>query len=122
LQRLPKLIAPGIAHELAFTGRRFSAGEAHGWGLCNAVFGDRTSLMEGAFAMARDIAAKSPLAIAGIKQASNYARDHSVADGLDQIATWNGGMLRPDDLMAALKAKKAQKQALFADLLAGADQ
>ena len=65
----------------------------------------------------REIAAKSPLAIAGIKQASNYARDHSVADGLDQIATWNAGMLRPEDLKAALTARAARKQAVFADLL-----
>ena len=59
------------------------------------------------------------LAIAGIKQAANYARDHSVAEGLEQIATWNAGMLRPEDLNAALEARKAQKQAVFADLLAG---
>jgi len=30
LQRLPKLIAPGIVRELAYTGRRFSADEAKG--------------------------------------------------------------------------------------------
>ena len=90
-----------------------------GWGLCNAVLDDRAALIEAASAMARDIAAKSPLAIAGIKQAVTYARDHSVTDGLDQIATWNGGMLRPEDLLSALEAKKARKLAEFADLLAG---
>ena len=119
LQRLPKLIPPGIVRELAFTGRRFSASEALAWGLCNAVADDRASVIEAADAMARDIAAKSPLAIAGIKQAVTFARDHSVTDGLDQIATWNAGMLRPEDLLGALEAKKARKEAEFADLLAG---
>ena len=51
------------------------------------------------------------------QQALTYARDHSVADGLDQIATWNGGMLRPEDLMKALQAKMTKQTALFADLL-----
>jgi enoyl-CoA hydratase len=30
-----------------------------------------------------------------------YARDHSVADGLNYVATWNGGMLSQHDLMVA---------------------
>lgn len=118
LQRLPKLIAPGIVRELAYTGRRASAEEAFGWGLCNRLYDDHDTLLQGAMALAHEIAAKSPLAIAGIKRASLYARDHSVADGLDQIATWNAGMLRPQDLKAALAAKKAGKQTVFDDLLA----
>ena len=68
--------------------------------------------------MAREIARKSPLAIAGIKRNLAYARDHSVADGLDYIATWNAGMLRPGELMAAVQAKMAKREAEFADLLA----
>lgn len=36
---------------------------------------------------------------------------------LNQIATWNGGMLRPEDLMGAIQAKMAKKEAVFADLL-----
>ncbi|MBN2741647.1 MAG: crotonase/enoyl-CoA hydratase family protein [Rhodobacteraceae bacterium] len=121
LQRLPKLIAPGIVRELAYTGRRFSADEAKGWGLVNAIHPDREATIEAALAMAREIAAKSPLAIAGTKNALTYARDHGVADGLEQIATWNGGMLRPEDLMKALQAKMTKQTALFADLLDDAD-
>ena len=67
--------------------------------------------------VARDIAAKSPLAITGIKRAITYARDHTVSDSLDQIATWNGGMLRPQELTTALQAKMAKQEAVFADLL-----
>lgn len=117
LQRLPKLIAPGIVRELAFTGRRFSADEALGWGFVNSLHADREAVIEAAFAMARHIASKSPLAIAGIKQALNYARDHSVAEGLDQIATWNSGMLRADDLTRAIQARMARQEAEFEDLL-----
>ena len=117
LQRMPKMMAPGIVRELAYTGRRFSAQEALSWGLCNSLHKDRQATIDAAFELARDIAAKSPLAIAGIKQAINYARDHSVQDSLDQIATWNGGMLRGEDLTRAIQAKMERKAAVYADLL-----
>ncbi|HHZ10128.1 MAG TPA: crotonase/enoyl-CoA hydratase family protein [Rhizobiales bacterium] len=117
LQRLPKLIAPSVAAELCFSGRRFDAAEAKAIGLVSAVHADRDRLMDAADALARSIAEKSPLAIAGIKRNLAYARDHGVADGLDYIATWNGGFLRPEDLMAAVQAKMAKATATFADLL-----
>jgi enoyl-CoA hydratase len=118
LQRLPKLIAPGIVKELTYTGRRFSAHEATAWGLLNGVYEDAPTMLNAAMEMANTIAAKSPIAIAGAKKALDYARDHSVADSLDQIATWNAAMLRPQELMTALQAKMAKKHAVFADLLA----
>lgn len=117
LQRMPKLIAPAIVAELALTGRRFTAEEALGWGLLSAVHDDAEAVRAAGLEMGRQIAAKSPLAIAGIKRSLTYARDHDVADGLEQIATWNGGMLRPEDLMGALKARMAKTEAVFADLL-----
>ena len=117
LQRLPKIMPPGIVRELTYTGRRFSADEAKDWGLVNSVHKDRDAVLDAAMALAGDIAAKSPLAVAGAKQAITYARDHSVQDGLDQIATWNAGMLRPDDLMKAMQAKMAKKQTEYDDLL-----
>ena len=120
LQRLPKIMPSGIVRELAYTGRRFSAEEAKGWGLVNSVHGDRDSTVQAALDMAQQIAAQSPVAIAGIKHAITYARDHSVADGLDQIATWNSGMLRPEDLMKAIQAKMQKQQAIYDDLLSNA--
>jgi enoyl-CoA hydratase len=117
LQRLPKLIAPGIAAELAYSGRRFMADEARSIGLVSQVALDRAALDRAALELARDIAAKSPLAIAGIKRNLAYARDHSVADGLDYIATWNAGMLRGGELISAVQAKMAKTKAVFADLL-----
>lgn len=119
LQRLPKLIAPAVAAELAYSGRRFPADEARAIGLVSSVHADKEALMAAARRMAHDIARRSPLAIAGIKRNLAYARDHSVADGLDYIATWNAGMLRPGELMAAIQAKMTKQEADFADLLAG---
>ena len=117
LQRLPKLIAPAVAAELAYTGRRFDAAEAKAMGLVLAVHADRDALMAAAAELAASIAAKSPLAIAGIKRNLAWSRDHSVADGLDYIATWNAGMLRSEDLTEAIQSRMAKKQAVFKDVL-----
>ncbi len=116
LQRLPRLMPPGIVKELAFTGRRFGAEEARAWGFVNAVHADKDAALAAALALAQEIAAKSPLAIAGTKRALNYARDHSVAEGLDQIATWNAGMLRPEDITRAIAARKSGSAADYIPL------
>ncbi|NKB51531.1 MAG: crotonase/enoyl-CoA hydratase family protein [Rhizobiaceae bacterium] len=117
LQRLPKLIPPAVVHELAYTGRRFSPDEALGWGLLSSVHDDREAMLDAAMELAQNIAEKSPLAIAGIKRAITYSRDHSVEDALDQMATWNAGMLRPEDLQKAISAKTRKQEAVFSDLL-----
>lgn len=117
LQRLPKLIAPSVAAELAYSARRFDAAEAKAIGLVSQVLPDREATIGAALELANGIAARSPLAIAGIKRNLAFSRDHSVADGLDYIATWNAGMLRPEDLMKAVQAKMAKSEADFADLL-----
>ncbi|MCV6591395.1 MAG: crotonase/enoyl-CoA hydratase family protein [Silicimonas sp.] len=117
LQRLPKLIPLGVVNELAMTGRRFTTQEAKDWGLINTIHADADAVQAAGLELAQSIAAKSPLAISGVKQAVTYARDHAVADGLNQIATWNAGMLRAEDLMKAMQAKMMKSEADFADLL-----
>ncbi len=108
LQRLPKLVgSQGLVRELAYTGRRVEAAEAQQIGLANRVFDSREALIDGVQALAATIAAKSPLSIRGTKEQLNYARDHTVADGLNHIATWNAAMLMSEDLSKALMAGKA---------------
>lgn len=116
LQRLPKMMSPSVVKELAYSGRRFSPEEAKQWGFVTDVQPDKPSALAAALKLAELIAAKSPLAIAGIKKAVNYARDHSVADGLEQIATWNAGMLRPDDINRSIRALKERTEAQYANL------
>ena len=118
LQRIPHLLPQGLIRELAYTGRKFPATEAHGHGFLNSVHPDHDAALAAADAMARLIASKSPLAITGIKQVLNYARDHSIEDGLEYVAVWNAGMLQGDDVPNAVKAQMAKQQAVFADLKA----
>lgn len=115
LQRLPKLVAPGLVREWAFTGRRIEAAEASACGLVNRVFETREALEAGVLEVARTIAAKSPLSIRGIKEMLNFSRDHSVAEGLNYIAAWNAAMLVSQDLFAAGMAAMAKEPPVFKD-------
>lgn len=118
LQRLPHLIPAGLVRELAYTGRRLPAEEARAAGLVNAVFESHDALLEGALAMATNIAEKSPLAVTGTKEMLNYARDHTIADGLNHVATWQAGMMQTDDVARQIAANKEKAAARFEDLLA----
>lgn len=115
LQRLPRLIPDGVARELAYTGRRMEADEARELGLVNRVFDTREALLEGATALAQEIARKSPLAIRGTKEMLLYTRDHPVGDGLNYIATWNAGMLSEEDLRLGIGAQASKTTAEYSD-------
>src|SRR5450830_765230 len=115
LQRLPKLIGEGMARELAYTGRKFSATEALDMRLVNRVFDSREAMQKGVHELATSIAAKSPLAVRGVKEMISYARDHTVADGLNYVATWNAAMLLSNDLQEAMMANMSKRAAVFKD-------
>jgi len=115
LQRLPKLVGEGMARELAYTGRKFTAEEAREMRLVNRVFDSREALYAGVHEIAATIAAKSPLSVRGCKEMITYARDHSVADGLNYIATWNAAMLMSNDLQEAMMANMSKRAAVFKD-------
>jgi enoyl-CoA hydratase len=121
LQRLPKLVPDGIAREMAYLGSRLPAARAYEVGLVNGVFDDHQALVDGTLEVAAQIAAQSPLAIWGSKEMLNYSRDHSVADGLNYIATWQTGMFQPADMMECLSAKSEGRPPQFDDLLPSPD-
>jgi enoyl-CoA hydratase len=115
--RLCHLIPQGWARELAFTGRRLPAQQAREIGLVNAVLPSHETLLKHVMDVAKDIAEKSPLAVYGSKVMINYARDHTIADGLDYIATWQAGMYNPEtDMREALEARQEKRVPQFADL------
>lgn len=115
LQRLPRIIGDGMLRELAYTGRTFSAEEARSMGLVNRVYSDKDTLLEGVFDIARDIAAKSPIAVTGTKEMISYMRDHRIDDGLEYVATWNAAMLQSNDLRVAMAAHMSKQKPEFLD-------
>ncbi|OED46090.1 enoyl-CoA hydratase [Endozoicomonas sp. (ex Bugula neritina AB1)] len=116
LQRLPKIIPEGIVREMAYTARRLSAPEALNFGLVNAVYPDKESMITQVMNIAQQIARNSPLAVSGSKEMINYTRDHSVADSLKYMATWQSGMFQPNEMMKAFQAKAMKETPNYEEL------
>lgn len=116
LQRLPKLIPMGVVREMAYTGRRLPASRALATGLVNEVFDTQEAMLEAALQTAREIAAKPPAALWGSKQALNYARDHSVADSLQQMGWLQGVVWSGAQVQEAVSAMQQKRPATFAPL------
>ena len=115
--RLCKLLPEGWVRELAYTGRRLPAARARELGLVNEVFDNHEAVVAHALETAREIASKSPLAVAGSKVMINYARDHTIRDGLDYIATWQTGMFSPPHMAEAFAARAQGREPVYPDLL-----
>jgi enoyl-CoA hydratase len=116
LQRLPKIVPQGVAREMAYTGERLGAERALAFGLVNALLPDAAATVERALALARTIASKSPLAIAGSKLALNHARDHSTASALQQMTLLQSAIFDTDEMAAAIAAWQDKRSAEFAPL------
>jgi len=116
--RLVKLIPEGWARQMSYTAERVSAEKARDIGLVNEVYDSAEEMLDAVMTIARQIAAHAPLAVSGAKRMVNYARDHSTADGLDYIATWNASMLDGEAIrntfMAQAKGEKPQYDELLA--------
>ena len=116
LQRLPRLVPPGVARQMAYTGERLGAERALAVGLVNAVLPDAAALEAHALELARAIAAKSPVAIAGSKLALNHARDHGTGESLAYMATLQSAIFDTAEMAEAIAAWKGKRAGEFAPL------
>ena len=118
LQRLPRIVPQGVAREMAYTGERMGAERALAVGLVNAVLPDAAALLDRAMTLAKTIASKSPLAIAGTKLALNHARDHSTASALHQMTLLQSAIFDTGEMAAAIAGWKEKRAAEFEALVA----
>lgn len=116
LQRLPKIVPQGVARQMAYTGERLGAERALATGLVNAVLPDVAALEAHVMALAREIAGKSPLAVAGSKLALNFARDHGTADALAQMTLLQSAIFDIGEMERAIAGWKAKAPADFEPL------
>lgn len=120
LQRLPRVIGnQSLVNELAFTARKMMADEALDSGLVSRMFPDKEVMLDAAFTLAAEISTKSPVAVQGTKINLLYSRDHSVAEGLNYMTSWNMSMLQTQDIVKSVQAameKKELKSVTFSKL------
>lgn len=104
LQRLPSIVGPAHARELALTGRDIPATRAEAIGLVSQVVADRDAAWAAAQTVAAEIAANPPLVVRGVKQVLDYSAGKSVDEGLRYVAAWNSAFLASEDLVEAASA------------------
>ena len=115
--RLCRLMPEGWVRQISYTGERLPASKALSLGLVNETFETQETMLEHAMKMAREIASKNPLAVTGAKAMINYARDHTIADGLDYIGVWNAAMLSGAHMKEAFMAKAEKREPDYPDLM-----
>ncbi|HLI43079.1 MAG TPA: crotonase/enoyl-CoA hydratase family protein [Acidimicrobiales bacterium] len=104
LARLPLVLPMGHVAELVYTGKDIDAGRAERIGLVNHVFPDAAAALEGARAIASEIAANSPIAVEGSKAVLSEGYRARVEASQRYVAAWNAGQLRSHDLTEAVTA------------------
>jgi enoyl-CoA hydratase len=83
------------------------------FGLVNDVYPDKVAMLEGARALANEIAANAPLAVQGVKHVLQYSDEHTIEEGLDYVAQWNASRLYTNDLMEAVTAFMEKRDPVF---------
>jgi enoyl-CoA hydratase/carnithine racemase len=117
LQRLPRVVGnDSLVRDWCLTGRNVDAAEALRAGLVSTVCDDAAAVRAHALRLAATIASKSPIAVYATKRALVFARDHTVDDGLQQIATLNTSMLQSADVATAVTAAMSKQKPVFAKL------
>jgi enoyl-CoA hydratase len=114
LQRLPRIVSAGHVAELAFTGKDFDAPRALAIGFVNRVYDDGANdVLKGAYELAAEIAANSPVAVRGTKAVLAANDGRTIAEGLDFVARWSTLYLRSNDLREAMTAFIEKRAPVF---------
>lgn len=109
---LVRLVGPAVAKELTWTARKFSAEDALEMGIVNRVVpADR--LQDEALALARDLAARPPLAVQLGKQLLNDAHELTLEENMRRVAHAQSICLLSEDLQEAVAAAFEKRQGEF---------
>jgi len=113
LQRLPKIIGPGHAREMAFRGHQFDAARAQAVNLVNDVYADKETLDAKAMEMAEEIASNPPLAVQGAKEVMLFDEEVPLNQSLDYNAARSCMIVPSEDLFEAITAYTQKRKGEF---------
>jgi enoyl-CoA hydratase len=111
-QNLPRLIGPGRAKRMLFTGERVPAAVALEWGLVDEVVAPGGSVAR-ARAMAAEIAANAPLAVAAAKRAVNRGLEMTLGEGHLLEAALFATLVETSDFAEGVEAFFAKRPPTF---------
>jgi len=111
-QRLARVCGLGVAKELILTGRVIDAEEALRVGLVTALY-EPEELLERVTEVARELAKKSPLALAAAKAALNEGLQGDHTENLRAEAERFAGLFASDDQKEGMAAFIEKREATF---------
>jgi enoyl-CoA hydratase len=111
-QRLPRLVGLGRAQLLNMTGDFIDAATAYDWGLVEKVV-PADQLIEAALAIARAIAARSPVSIGVLRELARTTRDLPLEEGLRREADGFRRCLASEDGAEGVAAFLEKRQPEF---------
>lgn len=109
---LPRLVGPGLAAELLYTGRMIDGAEAARIGLANRALAPEAVLPE-SLALADEIAAAAPIANRGIKQALFRSASAGLEEQLDFEASEQSICFESEDVREGLAAVRERRKPNF---------
>jgi enoyl-CoA hydratase len=111
-QRLSRLIGKGRALEICLTGRRFTAEEAHQWGLVNELV-DAEQLQTRAIALLQELIQLGPIAMQSIITTIHSGYDLSLAEAFELEAAHFGLCCTTRDKTEGVSAFLEKRTAQF---------
>jgi enoyl-CoA hydratase/carnithine racemase len=109
---LPRLIGQGRASELLYTGRAMSAEEGLAWGFFNRLL-PQEALLEGALALAQELATGPTLAHATTKRMLHAEWAMPVDAAIDAEAEAQAELMQREDFRRAYRAFLAKQRPRF---------
>ncbi len=113
LQRLPRVVGPGHAREIAYRGHRFDAEKALRINLVNDVYDDKETLDRKALEMAEEISGNPPLAVQGTKEVFLFQEQMGLNESLDYNAARSAMIVPSEDLGEAVSAYLQRRKGEF---------
>jgi len=113
LQRLPKVVGPTHAREIAFRGHRFDAQRAQAINLVNDVYPDKQTLDTKAMEMAKEIASNPPLAVQGTKEVFLFDQEATLSQSLEYNAARSSMIVPSEDLLEAMSSYMEKRKGEF---------